>query len=115
MTQNESTSLVTTGKADLCNKNIKMLKTIENQGNNSDYVPHFTAADVKLMCICAAKPVKDTPKAKQDGERTAALIRLIFDGCLRVSEALAVRMCDISETPSGWVVAILGKGHKSDW
>jgi integrase len=112
MTQNESTSLVTTGKADLCNKNIKMLKTIENQGNNSDYVPHITAADVKLMCICAAKPVKDTPKAKQDGERTAALIRLIFDGCLRVSEALAVRMCDISETPSGWVVAVLGKGHK---
>ena len=112
MTQNESTSLVTTGKADLCNKNIKMLKTIENQGNNSDYVPHITAADVKFMCICAAKPVKDTPKAKQDGERTAALIRLIFDGCLRVSEALAVRMCDISETPSGWVVAVLGKGHK---
>ena len=89
-----------------------MLKTIENQGSNSDYVPHITATDVKLMCICATQTKKTGGKAKQDGERTAALIRLIFDACLRVSEALQVRMIDINETPSGWIVAILGKGSK---
>ena len=112
MTQNQQSTAVTVRSTDLCNKNVKTLKTIENQGNNSDYVPHITPADVKLMCIIAAKPVKDTPKAKQDAKRTAALIRLIFDACLRVSEALQVRMCDITETSSGWTVAILGKGSK---
>ena len=112
MTQNRTSTAVTVKSTDLCNKNIKMLKTIENQGNNSDYVPHITPADVKLMCIVAAKSVRGTPKDKQNAERTAALVRLIFDACLRVSEALQVRMCDINETPSGWVVAILGKGSK---
>ncbi|MFZ1914436.1 MAG: site-specific integrase [Dehalococcoidales bacterium] len=112
MTQNRTSTAVTVKSTDLCNKNIKMLKTIENQGNNSDYVPHITPADVKLMCIVAAKSVRGTPKDKQNAERTAALVRLIFDACLRVSEALQVRMCDITETPSGWVVAILGKGSK---
>ena len=112
MTQNATSTAVTVKSTELCNKNIKMLKTIENQGNNSDFVPHLSAADVKLMCICAAQTKKQGGKAKQDGERTAALIRLIFDGCLRVSEALSVRMSDINETPSGWVVAILGKGSK---
>jgi integrase len=112
MTQNETSTAITVRSTDLCNKKIKMLKSIENQGNNSDFVPHITPADVKLMCIVAAQTEKQDGKAKQDGERTAALIRLIFDGCLRVSEALQVRMIDISETPSGWLIAILGKGRK---
>jgi len=112
MTQNGTSTALTVKSTELCNKNMKMLKTIENQGNNSDYVPHLSAADVKLMCICAAQTKKQDGKAKMDGERTSALIRLIFDACLRVSEALSVRMVDINETPSGWVVAILGKGSK---
>jgi integrase len=112
MTQNGTSTALTVKNTELCNKNLKMLKTIENQNNNSDYVPHLSAADVKLMCICAAQTKKQDGRAKKDGERTAALIRLVFDGCLRISEALQVRMCDISETSSGWTVAILGKGSK---
>ena len=112
MEQNETTTAVTVRSTDLCNKNVNLSKIIKNQADSSDYVAHLSPGDVKLMCIVAAKPAKITPKAKQDGERTAALIRLIFDGCLRVSEALAVRMIDINETPSGFVVAILGKGNR---
>ena len=112
MNENQQSTALMVKNTDLCNKNIKMLKSIENQGNNSDFVPHLSAGDVKLMCICAAQTKKTDGKAKQDGERTAALIRLVFDGCLRISEALQVRMCDIAETPSGWTVAILGKGSK---
>jgi integrase len=112
MEQTQDTSLVTTEKADLCNKNVNLSKILKNQADSSDYVAHLSPGDVKLMCIVAAKPAKVTPKAKQDGERTAALIRLIFDATLRLSEALSVRMIDINETPSGWVVAILGKGNR---
>ena len=111
MNENQQSTALTVKSAEICNKNIKMLKTIENQGNNSDYVPHLSAADVKLMCVVAAQ-TKKSGKAKQDGLRTAALIRLVFDACLRISEALSVRMCDISETPSGWTVTIMGKGSK---
>ena len=112
MNENQQSVAVTVASTDLCNKNVNLSKILKNQADSSDYVPHITPADVKLMCICAAQTKKQDGKAKQDGERTAALIRLIFDGCLRVSEALSVRMCDINETPSGWVVAILGKGSK---
>jgi integrase len=112
MTQNETSTAVTVKSTDICNKNVRMLKTIENQGNNSDFVPHLSAAEVKLMCFVAAQTKKQDGKAKQDGQRTSALIRLIFDACLRVSEALSVRMIDINEMPSGWAVTIMGKGSK---
>ena len=112
MTQNETSTAVTVKTADLCNKSINLSKILKNQADSSDYVSHVTPGDVRLMCIAAAATKKQSGKTKQSGERTAALIRLIFDGCLRVSEALSVRMCDINETPSGWLVAVLGKGHK---
>ena len=55
MHENQQLTALTVKSAEICNKNIKMLKTIENQGNNSDYVPHLSAADVKLMCVVAAQ------------------------------------------------------------
>jgi len=112
MTQNETSTAVTVKTADLCNKNVNLSKILKNQADSSDYVSHVTPGDVRLMCIAAAATKKTEGKQKQDGERTAALIRLIFDGCLRISESLTVRMCDITETSSGFVVDVMGKGHK---
>jgi integrase len=112
MNENQQSTSVAVRSTDICNQNVKTLKTIKNQQDSGDVVAHLSASDVRLMCICASQTKKTDGKAKQDGERTAALIRLVFDGCLRISEALQVRMCDISETSSGWTVAILGKGSK---
>lgn len=65
----------------------------------ADYVPHITFADV-LRLVDACK------------ERDGLLISTIYDGCLRVSEALSVRPMDIVQTPDGWQIRVLGKGNK---
>jgi len=112
MNENQQSTAVTVRSTDICNKNVKTLKTIKNQQDSGDVVAHLSASDVRLMCLCAAQTKKADGKAKQDGQRTAALIRLIFDGCLRVSEALGARMCDINETSSGFTLAVLGKNNE---
>ena len=103
MTQNETSTAITVKSVDLCNKSINLSKILKNQADSSDYVSHVTPGDVRLMCIAAAATKKQSGKTKQSGERTAALIRLIFDGCLRVSEALQSE-CAISpkRRPVGW-------------
>jgi len=68
----------------------------------------FQLSDVKLMCGCSSTNQSRT--GSQAGRvKTAALIRLIFDACLRVSEALSVRMMTLTEMPSGWAVGYHGK------
>jgi integrase len=69
------------------------------------YVPHVSVGQVKLIAVVAGQN-------KRYGERNALLIKFLFDGCLRVSEALAVRPVDIQRTPDGWTVRVLGKGSK---
>ena len=64
----------------------------------ADQVPHISIEDVRRM-------------AAQVKERDQLLIRLLFDGCLRASEAVSVRPKDIEEDV-GWLVRILGKGDK---
>ena len=49
---------------------------------------------------------------KRHGERNSLLIKFLFDGCLRVSEALGVRPIDLLRTPDGWTVKVVGKGSK---
>ena len=65
----------------------------------ADYVPHLTLADIRAL----GERVK---------ERDRLLIELLFDGCLRCSEAILIRPKDILESTNGWQVRILGKGRK---
>jgi len=66
----------------------------------ADYVPHLDLEQVRL--ICAIVKIRDR-----------LVIQLLFDGCLRVSEALSVRPQDITQVSAGgWMVHILGKGNK---
>lgn len=71
----------------------------------ADYIPHDSASKVKLMAIVVGQN-------EWNGERNAFLIKLLFDGRLRLSEALGVRPDDLQRTPDGWTVKILGKGSK---
>jgi integrase len=71
----------------------------------TDYVPHVTAGQVKLMALAAGQN-------KRHGEHNALLTKFLFDGCLRVSEALGVRPVDLQRTPDGWTVRVLGKDSK---
>ncbi|MBA7605558.1 Tyrosine recombinase XerC [subsurface metagenome] len=69
---------------------------------SADYVYHLDLEQVKLLAEAAG--------TSRHGERDKLLVLLLFDGCLRCSEALNVRPSDLEP---GWVVKIpKGKGDK---
>jgi len=103
--KNETALTVRADNTALRNKTSQVSAIQRAEAGAADYVPHVTAGQVKLMAIVASQN-------KQHGERNALLIKFIFDGCLRVSEALGVRPCDLQRTPDGWTVRVVGKGNK---
>ena len=81
------------------NKVNKSLAVRQGKDYTADYVPHITLDDIKRLIEVV-------------GERDKLIIMLMFDGCLRVSEALSIRPEDIIQTVDGWEVRVLGKGNK---
>ena len=102
---NETALTVTAKTPAIYNKTAKVSAIQRAEAGAADYVAHVSASQVKLMALV-------TSQAKRNGERNALLIKFLFDGCLRVSEALGVRPVDLQRTPDGWTVKILGKGSK---
>jgi len=107
MTQNENISLVTVKDTEIRNTSVNLSKVIKNQGENSDVVSYLTRGDVRLMVVMAGKN-----KREQNGQRNAVLIEVLFDGCLRISEALGLRRCDIQKTSAGFLLSVMGKGNR---
>ncbi len=103
--KNETALTVRADNTALRNKTAKVSAIQRAEAGAADYVPHVTAGQVKLMAVVAGQN-------SRHGERNALLIKFLFDGCLRVSEALGVRPVDLQRTPDGWTVKILGKGSK---
>ena len=83
-------------KLDKSNQRLAIQKGKDYQ---ADYVPHISFDDVRRILETL-------------GDRDQLLVKMIFDGCLRVSEALSVRPEDIVQTADGWEVRVLGKGNK---
>ena len=81
------------------NKSSQQLAIRESKGYEADFVHHFRPEEIRAI----TSHLKD---------RDRLLVHFIFDTCLRVSEALSVRPCDIKQTESGWQISILGKGRK---
>ena len=74
----------------------------------ASFVPHVDLAAV-LRLIAAV-----TEGHPRTGERDGLLIALLFDACLRVSEAIRLRPRDLSRTSAGgWVATVTGKGNKT--
>lgn len=71
----------------------------QGQAYQAESVPHLSLGQVQVMIA-------------QVGPRDQLLIRLLFDGCLRASEAIGVRPQDIIASPQGWAVSIMGKGSR---
>ena len=103
--KNETALTVRTDNTALRNKTSQVSAIQKAEAGTADYVPHVTAGQVKLMAMVAGQN-------KRNGERNALLIKFLFDGCLRVSEALGVRPIDLQRTPDGWTARVLGKGSK---
>ena len=69
------------------------------------FVPHLDLDAVHALMTAASR--------SRHGERDALLIALLFDGCLRVSEALGLRPVDLVRGEGGWSARIVGKGRKA--
>lgn len=104
--QNETALTVTGEKGGLRNKTPNITAIRRGQAGQSTYIPHVSVGEVRLIAAVAAG-------TGRHGDRNALLIKFIFDSCLRVSEALSVRPADISKTPDGWIVRIIGKGRRA--
>jgi integrase len=103
--KNETALTVRADNTALRNKSIKVSAIQRAEAGAADYVPHVSAGQVKLMAVVVGQN-------RWCGERNALLIKFLFDGCLRVSEALGVCPVDLQRTPDGWVVKVIGKGNK---
>ncbi len=103
--KNEAALVVKPKTTTLYNKTINVTAIQRAEAGAADYVPHVSAGQVKLMAVVAGQN-------SRHGERNSLLIKFLFDGCLRVSEALGVRPIDLLRTPDGWTVRVVGKGSK---
>ena len=103
--KNERALTVRAAPGQLRNKTANVTAIQRAEAGAADYVPHVSMSQVKLMAMVASQN-------RRDGERNALLIKFLFDGCLRVSEALAMRPIDLQRTPDGWTVKVMGKGSK---
>jgi len=103
--KDETALTIRTKTPAIYNKTSQVSAIQRAEAGAADYVPHVTAGQVKLMATVAGQN-------KRHGERNALLIKSLFDGCLRVSEALGVRPVDLQRTPDGWTLRVSGKGNK---
>lgn len=104
--KNKTALMVRADNTALRNKTTQVSAIQRAEAGAADYVPHVSTGQVKLMAVVAGQN-------RRHGERNALLIKFLFDGYLRVSEALGVRPVDLQRTPDGWAVKVLGKGSKT--
>lgn len=67
------------------------------------YVPHLGLEEVRRLMDAAERTTNRTDLK----ERNRLLIAFLFDSCLRISEALRVRPCDMELARGGWVVHVM--------
>jgi len=78
-----------------------------NQNYQSEVVPHLGLEEVKTLADHAENNAR-----KNKGLRDALLIKTLFDGCFRISEALSLTPKSLVQNESGWSARIIGKGRK---
>lgn len=132
--QNQAIAVIPAKTGGIRNKSVEVSAIRRGEDGAADYVPHLSIADVRLIAMVARRQ-------KLHGERNSLLIKLLFDGALRCSEAIGVRPCDLvpddrmvvamvvgdgaqggigggrvdgdgDRSGNGWAVSIMGKGTK---
>lgn len=106
MVEQQTTALVPVQEKGLSlNKTNKVSAIMRGKAAAGGYVPHLGLAEVRAMAEAVCK-------ASRNGQRDRLLILTLFDGCLRVSEALALRPKDIKRDGEGWRLEVFGKGKR---
>ena len=85
-------------------------RTISNQlvrhETTAREVGHISPADIRELLAAAAQ----NTNREQMKDRNQLLIAILFDACLRISEALRVTPADLRADADGWTVHITRKG-----
>jgi integrase/recombinase XerD len=107
MAENKETALVpVTDKGLILNKTAKVSAIARAKTSSGGYVPHLGMAEVRAVAAAAGS-------VGRNQQRDKLLILVLFDGCLRVSEALGLRPKDVKQDADGWHLEIAsGKGGK---
>ncbi len=108
MAEQQTTALVpVTDKTLTLNKNTKVSVSAIARAKvaSGAYVPHLGINEVRSIANAAGS-------IGNNKERDKLLIMTLFDGCLRVSEALGLRPLNIKQDSDGWCLEIFGKGGK---
>ena len=93
-----NTSVIVLQDTEKRNKTSQMPAIMKGEAGQTDYIAHLTKSDIVLMIETA----KSITKGRR-GERNALLIRTLFDSCLRISECLSLRPCDIRQDGEGYL------------
>ena len=104
MAEDRTNRIPVPAQVPLRNKSNQALAIRQSKALSGDYVSHLDISQVKRLAEAALQSRK--------GERDRLLIQLLFDGCLRCSEAIGVRPCDIIHSDTGWALRVKGKGGK---
>jgi len=104
MAKDMTNRLLILAQVPLRNKTNRALAVRQSEALVSDYVAHLDIGQVKRLAGAAG--------GSRHGERDRLLIELLFDGCLRCSEAIGVKPCDIVRNDTGRALRVKGKGDK---
>jgi len=105
MTQSQGTNLPVPVTALKRNKTHQVAAIRRNEAGSADYVVHLNLDQVRQLAEAA--------RQSRHGERDKLLVQLLFDGCLRCSEAIGIRPCDMAQNYAGWSIKVRGKGNKT--
>ena len=103
--QNEKAMIPAPKVASLRNKTSQQLAIRRAEAGGADYVVHLSIDQVRRLAEAAGQ--------SRHGERDKLLIELLFDGCLRCSEAISISPGHIVQDHMGWTVKVKGKGSKT--
>ncbi|MFC1904649.1 tyrosine-type recombinase/integrase [Chloroflexota bacterium] len=98
MTDKQTTTAMVPLKGEIVNNSAKRLAVRRWKDYMGEDVPHLDIERVRRVIEAATN------------ERDQLLIKTLFDGCFRVSEAIGIRPRDIIQDATGWVINIIGKG-----
>ncbi len=104
MSQSQSTNLSVPVTALKRNKSNQQLAIRRSEAGAADDIVHLNIDQVRLLATAAG--------VSRHGERDKLLVQLLFDGCLRCSEAIGIRPRDMAQDDTGWTLRVMGKGGK---
>ena len=104
MAQSQGNNLPVPVTALKLNKSSQQLAIRRSEAGSADFVVHLNLDQVRQLASAAGQ--------SRHGERDKLLIQLLYDGCLRCSEAIVLWPNALTQDHARWTLKVMGKGGK---